>query len=139
MKVTINNPKVKVNISQKEKVKAIISDTLRIPGGGKIQIYKGDTEPTDSNILIWIDTSVPPIIGSQLITADNLKFITKDNKAFILKEEQKSQLITSDGLNFITADDKEFILKEIVNQILLTSDGMEFLTIDNEKFILKEE
>lgn len=57
-----------------------------VPSTAK-QIYKGPTEPVDSNILIWIDTSgTEPISTSQLITADNLRFITADNKDFILKE-----------------------------------------------------
>lgn len=59
-------------------------------GSGKVvkQIYKGDKEPTDTNILIWIDTSgVTPSTDIQFITKDGLDFITSDNKNFILKEE----------------------------------------------------
>lgn len=54
--------------------------------GSKIQIYKGDDEPTDENILIWIDTSGVTPTGTQLITSDNLEFITANNEKFILKE-----------------------------------------------------
>ena len=52
-------------------------------GGGVTQIYRGDTEPTDNNILIWIDTSTPPVIDKQLITSDGDEFITSDNKIFV--------------------------------------------------------
>lgn len=100
-------------------------------------IYIGDTEPTASNILIWIDTSIPPITGTQLITSDNKGFYTADDEAFILKEEIKSQLMTSDNKMFITADDKEFILNE--SSSLLTMDNKEFIEANNKKFILKEE
>lgn len=52
------------------------------------QIYIGNTEPTDSNILIWIDTSEEtPITNTQLLTKDNKEFITSNNESFILKEE----------------------------------------------------
>lgn len=51
-------------------------------GGGVTQIYRGDTEPTDNNVLIWIDTT-PPAIDNQLITSDGDEFITSDNKIFV--------------------------------------------------------
>jgi len=51
------------------------------------QIYIGDTEPTDPNILIWIDTSEPLIIDNQLITSDNEEFITLNDEIFIVEEE----------------------------------------------------
>lgn len=54
--------------------------------GGKVQIYRGEDEPTDENILIWIDTSGVTPTGTQLITSDNLEFITANNEKFILKE-----------------------------------------------------
>lgn len=51
------------------------------------QIYIGDEEPTDPEILIWIDTSGDtPITGTQLLTSDNKKFITANDEKFILKE-----------------------------------------------------
>lgn len=56
-------------------------------GSSVKQIYIGDEEPTDPNILIWIDTSGDtPIISAQLITSDNKEFITANNEKFILKE-----------------------------------------------------
>lgn len=106
------------------------------------QIYIGDTEPTDSNILIWIDTSTPPtppIIGTQLITADNLGFYTKNDEVFILKEEIKSALLTINNEYFITSDNKEFILNEQNSNVLLTFDNKELIEANNKKFILKEE
>lgn len=137
MDIKINYPKKNIQINYPQKNIAL--GVQRVPSGGIKQIYIGDIEPTDPNILIWIDTSIPPIIGTQLITADDLKFITSDNKAFLLKEEQKSQLLTSNNEYFITADDKEFILKEIINQMLLTNDNKEFIEANNKNFILKEE
>jgi len=110
-----------------------------VSGGGVKQIYKGNTMPIDPNILIWIDTSVPPITGTQLITSDNKGFYTADNEAFILNEEIKSQLITFDNKIFITADNKEFILNEQSETSLFTIDGKEFIEANNKKFILKEE
>jgi len=107
-------------------------------GGGTIkQIYRGENLPTDPNILIWIDTSIPPITGTQLITADNLGFYTSDNEAFILQEP--SSLITADNKNFITSDDKTFILNENTENTLLTLDNKEFIEANNKIFILKEE
>lgn len=50
------------------------------------QIDIGDTEPTDPNILIWIDTSVPILVDNQLMTADNEEFITLNNEIFIVEE-----------------------------------------------------
>ena len=80
------------------------------------QIYIGDTEPTDSNILIWIDTSTsptpPPIIGTQLITNDGLEFYTKDNKVFTLNEQELNVLFTNDNKEFMEANNKKFILRE---------------------------
>lgn len=105
-------------------------------GSGVKQIYWGANEPTDQNILVWIDTSVPPITGTQLITSDNKGFYTSDNEAFILKEELKSQLVTSDNKMFITVDDKEFILKDAIS--LFTSDDKEFIEANNKNFVLKE-
>ena len=85
-------------------------------GGGSSktikQIYKGPDKPTDPNILIWIDTSIPPITGTQLITSDNLEFITVDNDIFILNEQSSQSLLTIDNKEFIEANDKKFILKE---------------------------
>ena len=77
MEVNIKPSKVNIDIN-----------TQRISSGGIKQIYKGDTEPTDHNILIWIDTSgVSPTTNIQFVTKDNLIFITKDNFNFIVKEE----------------------------------------------------
>lgn len=53
-------------------------------GGDEAQVYRGEVEPTDENILIWIDTSDSPTPTSNaLITSDGKTFITSDNKTFI--------------------------------------------------------
>ena len=67
----------------------LVASVVSLGGGGSgvKQIYRGANLPTDPNILIWIDTSIPPITGTQLITADNMEFITANNENFILKEE----------------------------------------------------
>jgi len=76
MKVNINLPK-----------KNIVLGVQRINSGGFTQqVYRGPDKPTDPNILIWIDTSGSIIIENQLITADNLEFITANNENFIVKE-----------------------------------------------------
>ena len=140
MKVAINSPNMKVKLLDDNNVNVIIPDTQRIPGtGGVKQVYRGEIEPIDENILIWIDTSMPPVIGSQLITSDDLRFITSDDKGFILEELPRTTLTTSDDKNFITSDDYNFILSEVIETILVTSDGLEFKTFDDEEFILKEE
>lgn len=55
--------------------------------GSVKQIYIGDEEPTDLEILIWIDTSgETPTTETQLTTSDNKEFITANNEKFILKE-----------------------------------------------------
>jgi hypothetical protein len=51
-------------------------------GGDEAQVYRGDTEPTDENILIWIDTYQSPIVGVQFITQDDKDFITSDDNIF---------------------------------------------------------
>ena len=56
------------------------SGNIQISGGGVTQVYRGNNQPTDSNILIWIDTSRA---DNQLITRDGKEFITSDNKIFI--------------------------------------------------------
>lgn len=76
MKVNINAPKKQVNLG----IQRINTGTVR-------QVYKGPDEPTDPNILIWIDTSEEPIIiDNQFITADDMEFITANNENFIVKE-----------------------------------------------------
>lgn len=56
-------------------------------GSSVKQIYRGLDEPTNPEILIWIDTSGDtPSTNIQLITANDEKFITSDDKNFILKE-----------------------------------------------------
>lgn len=55
------------------------SGNIEISGGVE-QVYRGATQPTDNNILIWIDTGIP---GNQLFTSDGKEFITSDNKIFI--------------------------------------------------------
>lgn len=60
------------------------SGNIDIQGGGVTQIYMGDEEPTDENILVWIDTSEEPITDNALITADGNVFITADDKNFIV-------------------------------------------------------
>lgn len=75
MKVNIKTPKMNIGLG-----------VQRASSGGLMQVYKGPDEPTDPNILIWIDTSEEPIIENQLITADNMEFITADNENFIVKE-----------------------------------------------------
>ena len=56
------------------------SGNIEISGGGVTQVYRGRTQPTDNNILIWIDTSR---LDNQLVTSDDKEFITSDNKKFI--------------------------------------------------------
>ena len=86
MQVQINTPKKLVNINTPKT--DINLGVQRINTGGVKQVYIGNTEPTDPNILIWIDTSDEPIvIDKQLITVDNMEFITANNEKFILKEE----------------------------------------------------
>ena len=75
MKVNINTPKKQVNLG-----------IQRINSGGVRQVDWSDIEPTNPNILIWIDTSEEPIIDNQFITADDMEFITADNEIFIVKE-----------------------------------------------------
>ena len=110
MKVSLHTPKMGVNIkSPKMNVKFGVQG---IGTGGVRQVDWGDVEPTDPNILIWIDTYVSPITGTQLITYDNLEFMTADNEAFILAEEVINTLLTSDGKEFIDANNRNFILRE---------------------------
>jgi len=78
----------------------------------KKQIYKGSDYPLDNEVLIWIDTSLSPITGTQLITADNLGFYTSENEAFIVNEIIENALLTSDDKEFIEANNKNFVLKE---------------------------
>ena len=57
---------------------------LDASGSGSAQIYRGDTQPVDSNILIWIDTSTTPVpTDNTLVTSDDKTFVTSDNKTFI--------------------------------------------------------
>lgn len=51
---------------------------------GEMQIQMSDEEPTDENILVWIDTSEEPITDNAFITADDKTFITADDKNFIV-------------------------------------------------------
>lgn len=111
MKVQINTPQKNINIAFPKK--NIEFGIQRASSGGPKQIFIGDTEPTDPNILIWIDTSGDtPVVISTLITADNKQFITSDNKEFILKEIVNQMLLTNDNKEFIEANNKNFILKE---------------------------
>ena len=67
----------------------IIGDNLTLTngrldavGGDEAQVYRGDVEPTDENILIWIDTCQSPLVGIQFITQDDKDFITSDDNIF---------------------------------------------------------
>ena len=51
-------------------------------GGDEAQVYRGEVEPTDENILIWIDTYQSPLVGIQFITQDDKDFITSDDNIF---------------------------------------------------------
>lgn len=88
MEMEINqSPNLSMNIVNAE---TGIGMNVNTGGGSKVikQVYWGDIEPTDENILIWIDTSgVTPSTDIQLVTANDEEFITSDNKNFILKEE----------------------------------------------------
>lgn len=84
----INNSKRKIGLNIINANGTIGMDVKATGGGGGSvvkQIYIGDTEPTDSNILIWIDTSSQTTV-TKLITADGYDFITSENEIFILKE-----------------------------------------------------
>lgn len=49
-----------------------------------VEVYRGADQPTDEDILVWIDTSESPTpTGNVLITSDGKTFITSDNKTFI--------------------------------------------------------
>ena len=87
----------------------ILNFEVKVAGGGSgvNQIYMGDTEPTDPNILVWIDTYVPPAPDNALVTADNKYFITADGKYFVVATPK--QFVTADGKEFITADNKKFM------------------------------
>lgn len=61
-------------------------------GGTKKQIYKGPDEPTDPNILIWIDTSEEPVVKGRLLTADGEPFITVDGQNFLVAQTNDNQL-----------------------------------------------
>lgn len=58
------------------------SGNIEIKPGDKPQVYRGEVEPTNENILIWIDTSKPPLVGIQFITQDDKDFITSDDNIF---------------------------------------------------------
>lgn len=69
----------------KQSGEVILNFNVKVAGGGGVtQIYMGDEEPTDENILVWIDTSEEPISSNYLITSDNKIFKTADNKKCIL-------------------------------------------------------
>lgn len=73
-----------VNIKTINGNSLIGSGNINITGGDKAQVYRGATEPTGENILIWIDTSESPTpTDNTLITSDGKTFITSDNKTFI--------------------------------------------------------
>lgn len=79
--------RIKMNIVNQKGISMDIKPT----GGGSSktirQVYIGDDEPTDPEILIWIDTSGDvPTVGTKLMTSDNKEFITANNENFILKE-----------------------------------------------------
>ena len=76
--------------------------------GGKTQIYMGDTEPTDENILVWIDTYVPPAPDNALVTADNEYFITADEEYFVVAVPK--QFTTSNNEELITSDNEQFLV-----------------------------
>lgn len=69
--------------SDQHPISAITGLEDALAHAGVNQVYRGDTEPTDENILIWIDTSGAPSPGMAFITSDDKNFITSDNKTFI--------------------------------------------------------
>lgn len=85
----------------------ILNFDIKVASGGVNQIYMGDVEPTDENILVWIDTYVPPAPDNAFVTADNKYFITADGKYFVVATPK--QFVTADGKEFITADNKKFM------------------------------
>lgn len=92
----------------KQSGEVILNFNVKVAGGGGVtQIYIGDTEPTDENILVWIDTYVPPAPDNAFVTADNKYFITADGKYFVVATPK--QFVTADGKEFITADNKKFM------------------------------
>lgn len=112
MKVNLNLPEMQIDIKPPKKNINLGIQRITTGGGGVRQIYRGPDKPTDPNILIWIDTSKKPVTGTQLITHDNLEFITADNEAFILHDEIIEYLLTNDNKEFIDANNKNFVLRE---------------------------
>lgn len=88
----------------------ILNFDIKVAGGGGVtQIYMGDTEPTDENILVWIDTYTPPIPDNALYTSDGQVLI--DSNGLILLQSVPSILTTingeilqdNNGLDLVTA------------------------------------
>ena len=103
-------------------------------GGGPQQVYRGETEPTDENILIWIDTSAPTHPNAML-TSEGDWFITSEGEDFVVADW--TSLYTSDNNKFMTNDGKGFALAEAIP--LYTNDNKEFIEANNKKFITKGE
>ena len=91
----------------KQSGEVILNFNVKVAGGVQ-QIYMGDTEPTDENILVWIDTYTPPPPEDALITADNEYFITADEEYFVVAVPK--QFTTSNNEELITSDNKEFLV-----------------------------
>lgn len=93
-------------------IKTINNQSLLGTGNIKIegiepepQIYRGNTEPLDSNILVWIDTSIHS--RNAMLTADDKVFVTSDDLDFV--PAGQIPLYTSDNKAFIDANNKTFM------------------------------
>lgn len=112
---------------------------LDASGSGSEQVFRGETEPTAENILIWIDTNVAPVVRNAMLTADDKYFITSDDLDFVPKEEASyTALLTSDNEYFITSDDMEFVVQdEALTSVLMTADDKNFIDANDNQFITK--
>ena len=115
-------------------VNGMTGDVVIPTGQGVAQIYRGSDQPTDENILIWIDTSAPTHPNAML-TSEGDWFITSEGEDFVVAES--TQLYTSDDARFMTNDGKGFALVE--QTPLYTSDDKEFYEATNKQFITKGE
>ena len=80
----------------KQSGEVILNFNVKVAGGGGVtQIYMGDIEPTDENILVWIDTYTPPLPDGALYTSDGQLLI--DSLGRILIEAEETLLTTSNG------------------------------------------
>lgn len=88
-------------------ISAITGLQEALDNSGK-QVYRGADQPTDENILIWIDTSAP-VQHNAMLTSDGKWFMTSDNKEFVVSDG--IALLTSDNKEFYEATHKQFITK----------------------------